>query len=93
MIVGLHIPTLIKGFCFCKLGWSESIPTKDQSIERDFYITHWNLGPYQEYRCMYCGNMAFLNAIDGIFSVELTRTSRPLYDHVEQAKYYSQMKG
>lgn len=85
MICATDIPTMQKSKCFCGPSYVE------RRIERDFIITSWNLGPYQEYRCSYCGNMALFDTINEVFMVQVM--TRPLYDMKEQAEWYSRHCG
>ena len=82
MICRGDVPTLQKGICICGPSWAE------RHIERDFLITVWNLGPYQEYRCSHCGNMGLLDTEEGVFMVQVVH--RPVYDTVAQAKWFSE---
>lgn len=74
-----------KGICECGPSWLK------RQVERDFIITRWHMGPYQEYRCSFCGNTAFLDTITGSFMVE--EIKRPIYDMKEQSEWYSKHCG
>jgi hypothetical protein len=81
MIVGDDIKTMEESLCFCGPSWA------DRRAKRQFFITAWNLGPYQEYRCSYCGNMALLDTRNNVFMVQVLE--RPMYDMKEQTEWYS----
>lgn len=82
MICGENIPTTITGICSCGKDFHTRYTT------REFIITRWNLGPYQEYRCNYCGNQAFLDTREEKAPLMVLVVPRPLYNHKEQAEWY-----
>jgi hypothetical protein len=70
MICSPDVPTSQKGLCYCG-------PSYPFRVERDFLITQWNLGPYQEYRCSYCGNMGLYDTERKRFMVQVYK--RPAF--------------
>jgi hypothetical protein len=81
MLIGEKIPTLIKSTCICGPTWV------DRCIERDFHITQWSLGPYQEYRCSWCGGQALLDPQGRLW---LEKRGYRVWDYKEQTAWYSQ---